>query len=390
VAVALACMFLCSALVGCGELGIKDEAKDLVEAASSGSDKNNDTKGDTPTWTIETVASTGDVGSASALSLYGNEPRIAFYRKDAGNTGLYYAMRSSSGWGTAELVQAGAGSKIALDVNSSDIPFIAAAYGSSGNIGYYVKKTTGWGWNNSFIPIDGNVVSLSICGDYVTGFADTPPTSGLLLAYGAAPPSGVTGVYLWTNSGTHTIASSSEPITVMCVESITKQYFQWIDTGMAPHRVHADTYPASDNQAVTNDLGEMNDFDFFLDGANKLHGVYSTTSGFYYGTASASSPATWGTHDQLLSVTVISPAISAIPDGSGGYLPCIVYQGGSPLHLYLMYKTKSETWTTETVDESVQVTGDLSLAVDATGRIHIAYYDATNGDMKYARRKALY
>jgi hypothetical protein len=79
------------------------------------------------------------------------------------------------------------------------------------------------------------------------------------------------------------------------------------------------------------------------------------------------------------------------PGGSGGYLPCVVYQAGTPKkYLELMYRTKSGTWSTETVDDSVEVIGDLSLAVDDAGRIHISYYDYDNGDMKYARRLAVY
>src|SRR3989304_2209561 len=41
-------------------------------------------------------------------------------------------------------------------------------------------------------------------------------------------------------------------------------------------------------------------------------------------------------------------------------------------------------WVAETVDSLGDVGWDTSVAVDSTGRVHISYYDAANGDLKHA------
>lgn len=44
------------------------------------------------------------------------------------------------------------------------------------------------------------------------------------------------------------------------------------------------------------------------------------------------------------------------------------------------------TWATETVDSAGDVGSKNSIAIDSTGRLHVAYWDKTNGDLRYALR----
>ncbi|HHH40664.1 MAG TPA: carboxypeptidase regulatory-like domain-containing protein, partial [Chloroflexi bacterium] len=70
----------------------------------------------------------------------------------------------------------------------------------------------------------------------------------------------------------------------------------------------------------------------------------------------------------------------------GNVHPHIAYGGD---HLYYAYYDGS-TWHREMVDASAGVGSHAAIAVTGTTAItvHISYYDAVNGDLKYARRDA--
>jgi hypothetical protein len=51
----------------------------------------------------------------------------------------------------------------------------------------------------------------------------------------------------------------------------------------------------------------------------------------------------------------------------------------------LKYATNySGAWTTTTLDSSGDVGNYCDIAIDSNDRLHISYYDATSGDLKYA------
>ena len=60
--------------------------------------------------------------------------------------------------------------------------------------------------------------------------------------------------------------------------------------------------------------------------------------------------------------------------------PHIAYGGD---HLYYAFYDGT-SWNYETVDLSTGVGECASIALDSSGKVHISYYDSTNGDLKYA------
>ncbi|MEJ5197517.1 MAG: hypothetical protein WHX53_01205 [Anaerolineae bacterium] len=73
-------------------------------------------------------------------------------------------------------------------------------------------------------------------------------------------------------------------------------------------------------------------------------------------------------------------ALRLLPDGR----PAVAYGGD---HLYYAWRD-GESWRSEMVDAAPAVGAHASLALDANGRAHIAYYDAFNHDLKYAMQAA--
>jgi hypothetical protein len=122
-----------------------------------------------------------------------------------------------------------------------------------------------------------------------------------------------------------------------------------------------------------------------IDPGGRLHTVYYSraTMQIKYATCAAlcASSANWST--TAIDTSFIAPWLSLGQDG-GGRLHVSYTNGDLRYATCSAACTSRANWTLVTVDPG-QVVGDFSsLAVDATGRISISYYDAVNGRSKFA------
>lgn len=103
----------------------------------------------------------------------------------------------------------------------------------------------------------------------------------------------------------------------------------------------------------------------------------------------------WGNQDLCYAMYNGSTWSLSKLDESGGVCSAIVSDDNNKQHVFyidlvlaktpLSYITNSGAkWVTETVDQQGDVGEQSSIAVDADGFVHIAYYDDTNGTLNYA------
>lgn len=110
-------------------------------------------------WTIETVDSTGDVGKFNSLVLdYNNKPHISYF--DETDDELWYALKSGNSWAKELLDSSGAvGAYTSIAVNSLNQPRIAYTNFVDYHLKYIVKDAHGWG-TPTIIPTGGRVLSF--------------------------------------------------------------------------------------------------------------------------------------------------------------------------------------------------------------------------------------
>ncbi|MBI2067175.1 MAG: hypothetical protein HYT77_04100 [Deltaproteobacteria bacterium] len=265
------------------------------------------------------VDESADVGIGTSIAIDSNDKLHIAYR-DATNGTLRYATNASGIW-VNERVEAG-GFSPSIAVDSSGAVHIAHWIEGSG----YVRYVTGssGAWSSQIIPFDRGIEepSLTIGPNnrvHIAAHSNVRPSS---LQY-ATNVSGSWAVEV-VQSGNNTGLSPS--ITVSDDAKVIIAYWE-----------NGDIYVASKN------------------GSNWEGELVDTTSG-----------------DPI-----------AVAVDSQGFVHLVYYEDSIGTNNLRYVTNLSGDWVATTLDSAGDVGNYCDIAIDSNDRLHISYYDATNGDLKY-------
>ncbi|MBL8968116.1 MAG: exo-alpha-sialidase [Spirochaetaceae bacterium] len=356
--IAIAGLGFAGLLPSCDELPLKLEAKRLVEEAAGG--------GGGIVWSIETVINSGDVGQSASISLFGNNPRIVGW--DVGSRQVKFVKSNAGVWSSPESAKYSNQGKCVLKMlASTDTPMLAVSDGASDE--FYLVSNNGSGWTNVFQGTRSSMVSIGLAmnGD---------------LTWPAFIRSGAVREAWYVLSGTETLIDDVNIGVCIAIEYADER--PHVVYGSGTDIVYRRWVGSWSRSVVTTGPGQfMQDCDFAVLGAGtiiELCYVDGNLAKLVY-SVSTNGGTTW-TETTVAANNCGSCSLGLGPAG----VPCIAYFETLNRNLMFAYKTTDGVWKTETVDAEGDVGYDASIAVDGNARIHIAYYDTTNGDLKYATR----
>ena len=82
--------------------------------------------------------------------------------------------------------------------------------------------------------------------------------------------------------------------------------------------------------------------------------------------------------------TLVGDIAIALDDLSDHYIVWVEQATSDLMLSYISSVDGQFQYSTTTLDPDTYVDGSVSLVIDSSNVLHIAYYDATNGDLKYA------
>jgi len=361
---------------------------------------------DTAGWHIETADADGKAGEYSSIALDANgNPHISYYASyNSSNqyiADLKYAYKDGSGWHTETVDTYGfTGRYTSIAIDSNGYPHISyfletyPNYYFASILMYAYKDSAGWhtgsvtggnALNMSSIKLDSNDrahiiypifqdVSYQCSGSGCYGGPPQNYDSMISLNYqyfpGAAIYCGQTAAAGGYGDYLYSIGMSP----ALSIDSANNLHISALD-----RYVTCDGYPWWDMFCDEFGCQPRNCMDnISTQETSRLTYTFFQNSGSTVGSNTCSS-GTWNTETIE---TVDTPwydnytSIAVDPNGN----PHISYFGAYLKHAY----KNSAGWNTEIVDNVGYQYAFSSIAIDAAGTIHIAYYDSANMDLKYA------
>ena len=338
-------------------------------------------------WKLTTIDEPGDVGQFSSLAIDSNNKLHVTYI-DSTNSDLKYATydTTASSWSppiTLDPATSGRYSSLAIDSNNK---LHVTYYGLNDYLMCATYNTVGWG-------VGKEVDSSGDVGQFSSLAIDS--NNNLHATYFDA----ANGNLMYA---TRTTASSWIRTTVDSASAVVGQYSSLaIDSNDKLHVTYYDG--VNDNlKYATADAAFSSSWMLIYSNPRATGGRYSSLAidsndklhVTYYG--SYNGDLMYGTYDTTASSWNPITVDSALTTGPGRW-SSLAIDSNDKLHvtyydatngnlMYATYDTTTSSWILTIVDNTLgAVVGEFSsLAIDSNNKLHVTYYDVTNKNLKYA------
>ncbi|MFM7200909.1 MAG: MopE-related protein [Myxococcota bacterium] len=348
-------------------------------------------------WGTVSIDTTNTTGQYPDIALdANNRPHIVYY--DATNADLRYAHFDGSGWRVSTIDSAsnvGLYPSIAIDKSGT---LHVSYYDSSGaDLEYATKSATATTWTLSTVESSGAVgrfarMVLNKAGLPVIAYHDDT-VARIRLARSTGTQWNISAVRKWNSPTSYTYG---RPLG-LTMGSNDEVYLSYHVNGVATLAIYDDpntSYGKGLWWEAPMDNSANNGYDTAI-AINPKNGVIGVANYLYtnadlrFSTYDAKNY-TSGTFPYWLSYvdtslqTYHGNDVKVLPNGD----LVVAYSDSASADLRFASYSSGTGWTTALVDATGTTGRYPSMAIDASRYVHIAYYDATNADLKYASNAA--